>query len=375
MCLFYDMCKLDTVYKQQLYEMCTHEMQHALALKDLSCIRAYDGHRGDNATLQDHYSPLLDSGFSRYEVGNEYVRASANSKHGAIYSDNGMFTSILEEPDKDYSLYMRLQIERFESEIRKNGWWKVVLEMVPEHDQCVVYLQELRDSVRPRRGVDTIPVALATLVYYIMRVTLKRTKSRIGNDSSFALLLRDRRMKLDAAEKINEIIKELTELSMMVETTISEVSHELPPSSEITISAYENTHDSVWSRMQDAPTQCKWSDFKDSLGIKKVQTVAYDMTSSVSKQAITQSLKTVHEFQYIYDLSKSGKTEFLRDYGLLYGPTLASEAPVTCQKMFSIDAATPSLFSALRYTHHQPLCAVVEGEITINNHCLGAIAI
>ena len=308
MCDFYDKCKLDIVYKQQSYEMCRHEMQHALASKDLSCFRAYNGHRGDNATLHAHNAPLLDSGFSRHKVGNEHVRASASSKHGAMYSDNGMSTSE----------YMHFQIEKFESEIRKNGWWGVVSEMVPQHDNCHVYLTELWDSVCPRRGVDTIPLALATLVYYIVNLSLNRMKSRVETANSFAM----------------HCIKTLTELRTRVETRIS---------------ARENPHDSVWSRMQDAPDKGQWNDFKSRLGIEKAA------VDSLNTQAIAQSLKKVHEFQYIYDLSKSEKTEILREYGLLFSPPTVNLTPVTCQKSFLMDAP-------LRYTNYQPLCAVTRGK-------------
>ena len=119
---FFDNCKVDIVYEYEMYELCIHEMQHTLALKDLSCFNAYNRHRDNNATIHKNYGHLLDSGFSRYKVGTDYVIASANSKHGPIYSDNSMFTSILEVSGEEYILYIRNQIEKFENEIRKNGF-------------------------------------------------------------------------------------------------------------------------------------------------------------------------------------------------------------------------------------------------------------
>jgi len=90
----------------------------------------------------------------------------------------------------------------------------------------------------------------------------------------------------------------------------------------------------------------------------------------ISTQAITQSLQTVHEFQYIYDLSKSPKTDFLREYGLLYGPETPKESPITCQKMFLMDTATPNnppLFPSFRHTNRQPQCAVTRGKTLQNS--------
>ena len=368
--------------------MCIQEMQHSLALKDLSCFRTYDGHQSGNATLHNQYAPLLNSGFSRYEVGNEYVCASANSKR--------TFTSILEEPGADYGVYMRNQIQKFESEIRKNGLWKVVLEMVPQHDQCVVYLRKLWDDVYSQTGVDTIPVALATLIYYIVCVTLKRMQMVKVNQHAIQLNniiqqhednleqsednlkqqhFRNFMMKFHSTVDVKNLINELQELSKMIETTISEISREVPPPtqydfSSISISAHEltRTQDSIWSLMQDAPTKSLWSDFKDTLGIKKAQTVVHDM----STQAITDSLKIVHDHQYIYDLSESQKFEYLREYGLLYNYDTPTESPHTCQQVFSM--ATPSNpippFLSFRHTSRQPQCAVTRGK-TIENRSVG----
>ena len=375
--LFFDKYELDIVYKHQLYERCIHEMQHSLPFKDLSCFRGYDAYRGGNATLRDHPGALLDSGFSRFEVGNQYVRASANSKQGSIYSDNGTFTSILEEQGADYSVYV--QIRKFESEIRKNGLWKVVLEMVPEHEQCAVYLRKLWDSVYQHRSGKETPVALACLIYYIVRITLKRMKTVQANQNDMNVnngrkqhqhLLKDEHftnfsMEFHATESIDDVITELRELSMMIAITISEISQEVPQSakqafSEISISAHEfaNTHDSVWSRMQNAPTQSMWRDFKDTLGIKKPQTVVDDM----SAEAVIESVHTVHKLQYIYDLSKHEKTELLREYGLLYGPETPTESTLTCQKMMSTHAAAKNPFTTLRYTKAPSTCSVTRGN-------------
>ena len=349
-------------------------MQYSQPSNDLSCFRASNAYRGGNATLRDHYGALLDSGFSRFEIGNEYVRDSANSKHGAIYSDNGTFTSILEEPDADYSVYMRNQILRLESEIRKNGLWKVVLEMVPEAEQCALYLRKLWDDAYSQRDDDKIKIALATLIYYIVSVTLKRMKTRkaiqidmdteqgeeFSNDRYFKSLI-----KIQATEGINDIIKELNELRLMIETTISEISHEVPRPpqhtfSEISITSYKptNPHDSVWSRMQDSHTQSLWSDFKDTLGVRKSQTVVDDM----SAQAIIESVHTVHKLQYIYDLSTHEKTELLREFGLLYSSETATESPLTCQNMFSTHAASKPPLTNLCYTKRPLQCAVTRGN-------------
>ena len=369
---FFTNCTVAIVYKYELYEL-----QHSMELQHLQRFSTHNGQIGGNATLYNNFNPLPVSRFPIYPIGTDHVFASANSKNGPIYSNNDMFTSILEELDEEYILYIHNKIKNFESEIRQNGLWKVVLEMVPEHNQCVVYLQQLWDSVRLERGVDTIPVALATLIYYIVRVTLKRMRMLKANQTEqreeFEIfrdeLIRDRTRNFHVVESIDHVIKELNELSMMIGTTISEISNEVPLAaqcafSEIAISAdvLENKHDSVWSRMQDAPTQSTWYDFKDSIGIKKVKKVVGDMTA----QAIKQSLHKVHEFQYIYDLSKSQKTEFLKEYGLLYSSETPTESPVTCQTMFADHPATfknpSSHYAPLRYTNHQPLCNVTRGK-------------